>query len=148
VKGGGERWPAAKRSTEPAVEVEAGPPAGRVEDPAPVRFRVRWLGMSPLAPVAAAVCHWQKSFMDYEPTILESAVSKDGKKRWELLKRDDGFFAYNEDTFFVEDLSEFDAGTLEYWSPTHLSGLFDTAAEARKDSLGTLPWLGEVLAAN
>ncbi|WP_156254880.1 hypothetical protein [Sandarakinorhabdus oryzae] len=86
--------------------------------------------------------------MDTEATIVESAVSKDGKRRWELVQRHDGFFVYGEDRFFIEDLTEFGGGIMEYWGPTHFSGLFDTAAEARMDSLATLPWLREVLAAH
>lgn len=83
--------------------------------------------------------------MDDDPVLLETAVSVDGKRRWHLLQRANGFAIYNEDTFYIEDLSEFDGGVLEYWSPTHFSGLFDTVAEARKDALGTLPWLKEAL---
>ncbi|WP_031393902.1 hypothetical protein [Sphingomonas sp. STIS6.2] len=85
--------------------------------------------------------------MDAEPVIIQTAVSTDGKKRWHLLQRSDGFVTYDEDTFFTEDLSEFDAGIMEYWSPTRFSGLFDTVVEARTDALGTLVWLKEVLSA-
>ena len=75
--------------------------------------------------------------MDAEPVIIQTAVSTDGKKRWHLLQRSDGFVTYDEDTFFTEDLSEFDAGIMEYWSPTRFSGLFDTVVEARTDALGS-----------
>lgn len=84
--------------------------------------------------------------MDVEPVLLETAVSVDGQRRWHLLQRADGFVIYDEDTFNIEDLGEFDGGVLEYWSPTHFSGLFDTVSEARADALGTLPWLKEALA--
>lgn len=83
--------------------------------------------------------------MDAEPVTIQTAVSTDGKKRWHLLQRSDGFVTHDEDTLFTEDLSEFDAGIMQYWSPTRLSGLFDTAVEARTDALGTLIWLKEVL---
>jgi hypothetical protein len=85
--------------------------------------------------------------MDAERIVIQTAVSADGTKRWHLHQRSDGFVTYNEDTFFTEDLNEFDAGIMEYWSPTHFSGLFNTISEARTDALGTLLWLKEVLAA-
>jgi len=85
--------------------------------------------------------------MDAEPVIIQTAVSTDGKKRWHLLQRSDGFVTYDEDTLFTQDLSEFDAGIREYWSPTLFSGLFDTAVEARTNALSTLIWLKEVLSA-
>lgn len=84
---------------------------------------------------------WQKT----EPILIRSAISKDGMKRWHLLQRPDGFIVYYEDTFFVEDLSELDAGIIEYWGPTHGSGLFDSEDEAQRDALKTLTWLNEAL---
>jgi len=47
------RWRAGRWWIEPAIEAEAVPPAGRVKDPAPIRFQVRSLGMSPLATQSA-----------------------------------------------------------------------------------------------
>ena len=79
--------------------------------------------------------------MSAESVIVEAATSADGTRRWALKRREDGFFVYYEDTFFSEDLTEFGAGIQEYWSPTHFSGLFVTAEEAKADALGTLPWL-------
>jgi hypothetical protein len=76
--------------------------------------------------------------------VDEAGVSVDGTKRWELIRRGDGFFIYSEDQFFSEDLREFGAGIEEYRSPTHFSGLFETAEEARTDALGQLPWLKQV----
>jgi hypothetical protein len=76
--------------------------------------------------------------------VIEAGVSIDGTKRWELIRRCDGFFVYSEDQFFSEDLREFGAGIEEYWSPTHFSGLFETAEEVRADALGQLPWLKQV----
>ncbi|HEX8443878.1 MAG TPA: hypothetical protein VF631_09555 [Allosphingosinicella sp.] len=83
--------------------------------------------------------------MDSEPDILETAASLDGTKRWHLLRRDDGFFVYDEDSFFSEDLSDFGGGLMEYWTPTHFSGIFDTPEAARRDALGQIAWLREVL---
>ncbi len=79
--------------------------------------------------------------MTAEPMIVEAATSADRTKRWELVRREDEFFVYSEDTYSSEDLREFGSGIEEYWSPTHLSGLFDTAEAAKAYALGTLPWL-------
>jgi hypothetical protein len=76
--------------------------------------------------------------------IIEADISVDGTKRWKLVDRGDGFFVYFEDSFLSEDLREFGADILEYWSPTHFSGLFRTLEEARADALGQLPWLKQV----
>lgn len=43
----------------------------------------------------------------------------------------------------TDDEREFGGGIYEYWTPTHFSGLFDTAAAAKADALGQLPWLRE-----
>jgi hypothetical protein len=82
--------------------------------------------------------------MKLDPVILEAATSIDGTKRWELVRREDGFFVYSEDSFLSDDLREFGGGIEEYWSPTYFSGLFDTAEAAKVDALGTLPWLREL----
>jgi hypothetical protein len=85
--------------------------------------------------------------VDDEPYIVEAAASPDGLNRWRLLRRRDGLYVYNEDTFSKEtywtreDRSEFDAEVIEYWAPTHFSGLFDTLEVARTNAFSTLPWL-------
>ncbi len=79
--------------------------------------------------------------MTTERETIEAATSADGTKRWVLERRADGFFVYSEDTFFSEDLGEFGGGIEQYWSPTHFSGLFNTAEEAKVDAVGQLPWL-------
>lgn len=73
--------------------------------------------------------------------ILDADTSADGTKRWELVRRRDGFFVYSEDSLASDDLREFGGDIIEYWSPTLFSGLFETAEEARADALGNLPWL-------
>jgi len=73
--------------------------------------------------------------------VIEVATSADGQKRWELIRRCDGFFVYSEDSFASDDLREFGGDIIEYWSPTFFSGLFERAEEARADALGNLPWL-------
>ena len=80
--------------------------------------------------------------MDLGPVILEAAARSDGTKRWEFIKRPDGFFAYTEDTWV--DLREDGGGIDGYWQRTYSSGLFDTADVAKQDALETLPWLAEI----
>ena len=48
--------------------------------------------------------------------IIEADVSADGTKRWELVRRGDGFFVYSEESFFSEDLRGFGGGIEGYWS--------------------------------
>ncbi len=82
--------------------------------------------------------------MSSEPRTIEEATSVDGLRRWKLMRREDGFFVYWEDSFISEDLTEFGAGIMEYWTPSHFSGLFLTAEEAKADALGQLPWLRQL----
>ena len=82
--------------------------------------------------------------MSAKARSIEAAASADGKRRWRLIHREDGFFVYSEDSFIFEDLTAFGAGIQEYWTPTHFSGLFDTAEEAKADALGQLPWLKQL----
>ena len=85
--------------------------------------------------------------MSGQDAIVEALTSVDGQKRWELVRRADGFFVHSEESLFREDLSEFDAGWIEeYWTPTHSSGLFDTAEGAKADAVAQLPWLKETAA--
>jgi hypothetical protein len=74
---------------------------------------------------------------------IQDFTSADGKKRCAIVQRSDGFFLYSEETFVTDDEREFGGGIYEYWTPTHFSGLFDTAAAAKADALGQLPWLRE-----
>lgn len=76
--------------------------------------------------------------------IVAADVSPDGTRRWELVQRGDGFFIYSEETFVSEDLREFGVDVQEYWTPSHLSGLFTKEEEARADALGQLKWLREI----
>ena len=78
---------------------------------------------------------------------IQSATGADGRKRWRLLRRHDGLYLYEEETFekeiywVDEDGGERDIAAMSYWAPTHVSGLFDTIDQARADALGSLPWL-------
>jgi|1186.fasta_scaffold42725_4 hypothetical protein len=86
--------------------------------------------------------------MSTEDMTVEAGTSVDGTKRWKLIQRTDSFFVYSEDSFISEDLTEFGAGMQEYWTPTHFSGLFNKAEEAKADALGQLPWLRELHSAD
>ena len=82
--------------------------------------------------------------------IVETAASDDGRKRWQLLRRSDGRYAYEERSFEKEiywvdgDGGERDVAAESYWAPTHVSGLFDTSERARADAFGTLRWLRDI----
>ncbi len=90
---------------------------------------------------------------DYLETV-ETAVSPDGSKRWRLLRRRDGFYTYEEETYekavywVEEDGSEKDVAAPAYWKPTLFSGLFDSDEGARMDALGTLHWLRDITQMN
>jgi hypothetical protein len=85
--------------------------------------------------------------MGDEPDIVDAAVSLDGLKRWRLLRRSDGLYAYEEFTFSVErywtgeERNEADAEVIEYWASTYCSGLFDDPNVAWNDAFGEIPWL-------
>ena len=82
--------------------------------------------------------------MKDEPDVVETATSFDGWKRWHLSRRKDGFFTYEEESFFREDLGEF-GGLAEYWNVTYSSGLFDTEDAARREALVHIAWLKEAI---
>ena len=46
---------------------------------------------------------------------IEALTSADGKKRWEVVQRPDGFFVYSEEQFFTEDERQFGGGIYDYW---------------------------------
>ena len=83
--------------------------------------------------------------------IIETVESQDNSKRWQLLRHSNGFFVYEEralesEVYWVDaDRGEREVAAETYWSPTHVSGLFDTSEAARADAIGTLPWLQAVL---
>ena len=82
---------------------------------------------------------------------VEATDSDGGLKQWRLLRRPHGLYFYEEKTLeeevylIEEDGSEGAVVAEAYWSPTHVSGLFDTRDAARIDALATLPWLREAL---
>lgn len=81
---------------------------------------------------------------------IQSVRSADGSKRWHLLRRHDGLYLYEEETlkeeiYWVdEDGGERDVAAMSYWTPTHISGLFETIDQARADASGSLPWLRNI----
>ncbi len=85
--------------------------------------------------------------MSDEPHMVEATDSGDGFKHWRLLRRSHGLYFYEEKTLeeevylIEEDGSEGAVVADAYWTPTHVSGLFDTSEAARLDAVATLPWL-------
>jgi hypothetical protein len=79
-----------------------------------------------------------------EPKDLGSIKSADGTRRVTFYQRSDGFFDYVEDTFFSDDCTEFGGGVMEYWTPVHSSGIYQTEQLAREAAAGELPWVKAV----
>ncbi|MDR3465198.1 MAG: hypothetical protein P4M07_04560 [Xanthobacteraceae bacterium] len=59
--------------------------------------------------------------------------SSDRKARVNVLERQDGLFEFRA---YVERYEE---GA--YWSPTEISGLYESAEEAERGALNEVPWL-------
>ncbi|MET3710076.1 hypothetical protein ABIC65_000756 [Sphingomonas trueperi] len=89
--------------------------------------------------------------MSDDQQAVEATDSYDGLKQWRLLRRPHGLYFYEEKTlekevYLIEEDGSAGAVVVEaYWSPTHVSGLFDTRDAARTDALATLPWLRKAL---
>jgi hypothetical protein len=85
--------------------------------------------------------------MSNDAEAIATAESGDGLRRWQLLRRPTGFYVYEESTLEEEiysvddDGNEGDVVAEAYWMPTHVSGLFATADEAKADAVATLGWL-------
>jgi hypothetical protein len=76
-----------------------------------------------------------------ERTALGSLKSADGTREVTFYRRSDGHFEYVEDAFFSDDCTEFGGGVIEYWTPVHSSGIFETEQLARDAAAGELPWV-------
>ena len=89
--------------------------------------------------------------MSDDPQVVEATDSEDGFKQWRLLRRSHGLYFYEEKTLeeevylIEEDGSEGAVVADPYWTPTHVSGLFDISEAAREDAVATLPWLRKAL---
>lgn len=69
---------------------------------------------------------------------IRKIKSPDGKKVFELLKRPDGYYRYQE---YTELTDESPAGRYTYWGPTCESGIFEDEASALREAIQDLPWL-------
>lgn len=89
--------------------------------------------------------------MSDDPEVVEATASEDGFKQWRLLRRSHGLYFYEEMTLeeevylIEEDGSEGAVVADAYWTPTHVSGLFDTSEAAHVDATATLSWLRKAL---
>jgi hypothetical protein len=89
--------------------------------------------------------------MSDDPTVVESAECGEGIKHWRLLRRPCGFYLYEEMTFehevYLLDEEGNEGAVIAdgYWTPTHVSGLFDSSDAARQDAVATLLWLRAAL---
>jgi hypothetical protein len=85
--------------------------------------------------------------MDDPPEQIDVVLSPEGKNRWVLLRRRDGFYSYTEHSlenaiYWVdEDGGERDVAAPERWTQMYQSGLFDSEDVARSDSFDAIPWL-------
>ncbi len=90
--------------------------------------------------------------MSDDPTVVETAEGSDGLKQWRLLRRPHGLYLYEEMTLeqevylLDEDGNEGAVVADAYWTPTYVSGLFDSDEAAHQDAVATLPWLRSALA--
>jgi hypothetical protein len=60
--------------------------------------------------------------------------SRDGRQYLEIMARDDGFFR------FVEHTETTDSG-YTFWTPTHWSGIFESADHAESEARATIGWM-------
>ncbi|OYU13987.1 MAG: hypothetical protein CFE37_13325 [Alphaproteobacteria bacterium PA4] len=83
--------------------------------------------------------------MSQERELADMAVSPDGLMRWQLFRRPDGFYWYDEAMSYPEGWDSDDASygpvTSIDWISTRQSGLFDTLDAAMVDALGEIVWL-------
>ena len=75
--------------------------------------------------------------------MLKKIFSKDGLRYVEISSDDGRIFRYTE----LSQLWDGGYGNLPgsfYWTPTHGSGLFETAESAEADARATLSWMREL----
>jgi hypothetical protein len=72
------------------------------------------------------------------PQDINWIVSKDGRRRVRVVKSSVGtLFYFEEETYWFDD----DEYVHYYWSPSYISGLYDSAEAARQAAHTELPWL-------
>ena len=79
--------------------------------------------------------------MSEPETVIEAVTSAHGKRRWTLTQRPDGLFLYSEETFVILDERNFGGAAYEVWKPSHGSGVYASAEEAKTNAMRELPWL-------
>jgi hypothetical protein len=65
---------------------------------------------------------------------IKRVLSADGKQRMLIMAASGNLFRFDEDTYVTED-------GYTFWTPTHISGLYDSAEAAERDARLELPWL-------
>lgn len=71
-------------------------------------------------------------------------TSLDGKRRFHLYDRGDGFFSFDETFQAIEDLSDVGGPVETYWAEGYHSGLYESAEEAQREARALLPWLQDI----
>lgn len=69
---------------------------------------------------------------------MRKIVSEDGKRRVEIASDDGNLFCFTE---YSDAWSEDFAVPGPVWTPTHVSGLYDSAEAAELEAYAILPWL-------
>lgn len=73
--------------------------------------------------------------------IIAHFVRKDKRRRITIYRRDDGFFTYTIDAYFIEDIPEYQHYT-EYWHSNGLDfGIYDSDSTAIREASVTNPWI-------
>jgi hypothetical protein len=65
---------------------------------------------------------------------IKRVPSSDGRKRMLLMAASGNLFRFDEDTYVTED-------GYTFWTPTHSSGLYDSAEAAERAASMELRWL-------
>jgi hypothetical protein len=73
---------------------------------------------------------------------IEHIPSPDGRTRVTIHRRTDGRYAYSLDRLHEDDVPEY-AHRMTYWSSFPGSGLYDSAATARREAAAEYPWVGD-----
>ena len=65
---------------------------------------------------------------------IKRVLSEDGQQRMLVMAAPGSLFRFDEDTHVSKD-------GYTFWSPTHMSGLYDSAEAAERAARMELPWL-------
>ena len=75
---------------------------------------------------------------------IKVVFSRDGKRRFHLYDRADGFFSFDETYEAQEDLTEVGGPIETYWAEGYHSGIYESAQAAEREARVMLPWLQEI----